>query len=520
VEIDVVKLLTDNPILLLFTVIGLGYLVGNLRVAGIEAGPVIGVLLVGLVFGHFGFTVGAGASSFGFALFIFSVGIQAGALTSTPTLAGAQDADNSGLTTMPQQISPSRALENISVGYAITYVFGTVGMILAVRFFPRIAGIDLAAEAEQLARERGLGRGRRRGMRGSLPIVRAYRAPPDLVGKTIAQLHAEHSQVQGKVLKIKRGAKLIDTTPDLVLEDGDVLSFIASIDVHERSRNQGSQEVLDPELLSYQVTAREIIVSDTKVVGKTLKDLDMPSEYGCFATALTRASIELPLDTGLALQKGDRLEVVGKKSNRHRLAEAIGFVERELEQTDMATFAFGMIAGALLGLVTVALGELSIGLGTAGGLLIVGIITRMPGLGHANLRPGAGTRPFRAQGVGVDAVYGGRRTQRRWRCRRRPYLCRADNYPERHSGHTGARAGRLCPGASCTWHESGVAARFDHRGHDQHTSAQRRHRCGAERRARLGLRRDLHLRQCPTYVCRCTDDGAIAFAGTRESVDM
>lgn len=59
--------------LLIFTVIGLGYLVGNIRIAGIEAGPVIGVPLVGLLFGHFGFSAPPGASSFGFALFIFSV---------------------------------------------------------------------------------------------------------------------------------------------------------------------------------------------------------------------------------------------------------------------------------------------------------------------------------------------------------------------------------------------------------------------------------------------------------------
>jgi len=191
-EIDIVKLLTDNPILLIFTVIGLGYLAGNVRIAGMHTGPVIGVLLVGLLFGHVGFSVPPGASSFGFALFIFSVGIQAGptffsafaadgvryvtlafvvaftavglslglaqliglepgfsagmlagALTSTPTLAGAQDAVNSGLAAMPDGISKGQALENINVGYAITYVFGSVAMILAVRFFPRIAGIDL-----------------------------------------------------------------------------------------------------------------------------------------------------------------------------------------------------------------------------------------------------------------------------------------------------------------------------------------------------------------------------------------
>ncbi len=90
-EIDLFALLRDNAILLIFTVIGLGYLVGNIRVAGIEVGPVIGVLLVGLLFGHFGFSAPAGASGFGFALFIFSVGIQAG-----PTFFSAFAADGRG----------------------------------------------------------------------------------------------------------------------------------------------------------------------------------------------------------------------------------------------------------------------------------------------------------------------------------------------------------------------------------------------------------------------------------------
>jgi len=422
-EINVLELLSENVLLLIFTVIGLGYLVGNIRIAGIQAGPVIGVLLVGLVFGHLGFSAPAGASSFGFALFIFSVGIQAGptffsafaadglryvtlafvvagtavaltfgltqlldlehgfsagllagALTSTPTLAGAQDAVNSGIAALPDGISASKVLENISVGYAITYIFGTVGMILAVRFFPRIAGIDLPAEAAQLARERGLKRGRRRGIGGKLPIVRAYRVSERVVGKTVAQVQAEAGNIQGKVLRVKRGSKLLDGTPDLVFEEGDIASFIAALDVHESARKGDDYDVLDPDLLNYQVTTQEIIVADTKVVGKTLKDLDMPQQFGCFATGLARASIELPLDSALPLQKGDRLDVVGEKSNLVRLAESIGFVEKEVEETDLATFAFGMIGGILIGLITIALGNLSIGLGTAGGLLIVGII--------------------------------------------------------------------------------------------------------------------------------------------------
>jgi len=109
-------------------------------------------------------------------------------------------------------------------------------------------------------------------------------------------------------------------------------------------------------------------------VGRPLKDLDKQNTYACFATGLTRAPIDQPIDSALPLHKGDRLEVVGEKDNLQRLAEDIGFVEQDLEKTDLATFAFGMIAGPLLGLVTLALGNGSTGLGTAGGLLLVGII--------------------------------------------------------------------------------------------------------------------------------------------------
>ena len=62
--IDVFALLSENPILLIFTVIGLGYVVAKIRIADVPVGPVIGVLLVALLFGHFGFSAPPGASGF------------------------------------------------------------------------------------------------------------------------------------------------------------------------------------------------------------------------------------------------------------------------------------------------------------------------------------------------------------------------------------------------------------------------------------------------------------------------
>ncbi len=45
---------------------------------GFELGPVTGVLFAGLVFGHFGYEITPQAQTFGFVLFIFSVGFRAG----------------------------------------------------------------------------------------------------------------------------------------------------------------------------------------------------------------------------------------------------------------------------------------------------------------------------------------------------------------------------------------------------------------------------------------------------------
>ena len=72
------QFLRDNPIGLLFVVLALGYLIGKTKVRGFEAGPVTGVLFAGLLFGHLGYELTPAAQTFGFVMFIFSVGFQAG----------------------------------------------------------------------------------------------------------------------------------------------------------------------------------------------------------------------------------------------------------------------------------------------------------------------------------------------------------------------------------------------------------------------------------------------------------
>ena len=77
-DADIFNYLQQNPVLVFFLTLSLGYLIGRISLFGISLGPVGGVLIAGLIFGHYGFTAYGAAQTFGFVLFIFCVGYQAG----------------------------------------------------------------------------------------------------------------------------------------------------------------------------------------------------------------------------------------------------------------------------------------------------------------------------------------------------------------------------------------------------------------------------------------------------------
>lgn len=83
--------------------------------------------------------------------------------------------------------------------------------------------------------------------------------------------------------------------------------------------------------------------------------------------------MEVPRTVDFRLRKGDILTVVGPHDNVDLLGEEFGHVEREVAETDMVTFAFGIAFGVVIGLFAVNVGQLSLGLGSAGGLLTSGL---------------------------------------------------------------------------------------------------------------------------------------------------
>ncbi len=439
-QIDMGALLHDQPVVLLFLVIGLGYLIGKIHVKGFELGAAGGVLFAALAFGHFGYEIPAFIETIGFVFFIYSVGFQAGprfvssfrrdgakyfllalviagtgtglailmcsffglgsgyaagilggALTSTPTLAAAQDVVNSGTLSFGADLTAEQVTANITVGYAITYIFGLIGLILVIRLLPRILRIDLPAEAEKLKKEMNLeedDEDESDFSTGGVPAVRTYSITNDeAVNRPLAELDIL-AGTNCLILEIRRGADYLTPSPQTVLEHDDIIAVVGSLEEQMKLFALFGVPLVDSKLLSrFQIVTKRMIVTSRKAVGKTLRDLAIVGKYGCFVSRFEREGMVLEISPDIKLDKGDILSITGIKNSTLAVIEEMGTPERPIHETDLMTFAFGIVLGVIMGTITVKVGNLPIGIGMSGGLLVSGLFvgylrSHHPTFGH------------------------------------------------------------------------------------------------------------------------------------------
>ena len=408
-------------------VLGFGYLVGRLRLGPIELGPVTGVLLAALVFGHFGLAPSGEYLNLGFIFFIYCVGLQAGpsffsvlredgtryailvlvcsvsavavtlllsrqielspalsagvlagSLTSTPTLAAAQDAISSGLVVAAEGSSLEIMAREVAIGYALTYLVGLVGLLLLVQILPLILRVDLAAEAKKVSQHMrlpGTPEERLQQLRGRWrPITEIYRVEEgEVTAGTLGEIRFP-DRTGCIVNKIKRGDELLDPSPELRLEPGDLVQVVGPGGAHAQVMELVGPLALAPELHESETTFREVMVTSSDADGKTLRDLDLPRKYACYVLGISRAHVELPAGPDFVVEKGDTLFVYGSSERMVTLSKALGHIEDKIYKTDLLTFAFGIAVGILIGEIDVKIGRVSLGLGQAGGLLLTGIL--------------------------------------------------------------------------------------------------------------------------------------------------
>ena len=403
-----VRLLAQNPLLLLFLVAAIGYPLGRVAIRGSQLG-VAAVLFVGL---------GAGALSpalalpeivymLGLAIFVYTIGLAsgpafvaslrrdglrhnalalgvlggallltllaqrllgigaplasglfAGALTNTPALAGA-------IETIKQSAHPG-ALADPVVAYSITYPMGVIGVVLAIRLAFAIWKPDLAAEARTL------------GELGSAnePLTSCtIEVEQPLGGLTLDELKRG---LGWRVIfgRLKRAGKFQLCDGETRLERDDQVVAVgteaALARVAQRLGRRGA-EPIDFDRSEFDL--RRTFVSDPSVAGLPLKDLGVPARFGAVITRVRRGDVDLLPDDRMRLELGDRVRVLAPVRRLPEVTAFFGDSYRAASEVDVLTFGLGLALGLLLGILPLPLpGGLHATLGFAGGPLIVALV--------------------------------------------------------------------------------------------------------------------------------------------------
>ena len=392
-------------------VIAAGIYIGKLKVCGVSLGVTF-VLFVGILMGHFGYTVDANVlkfvREFGLILFIFAIGLQvgpgffssfkkggvrlnglavlaialnvvivlgiyffgnikdisalvgvmSGAVTNTPGLAAAQQ-------TVSQMTQSPEQANLMAQGYAAAYPLGVIGIIAAMFVIKGIFKIKTENEIKEIENDHENSQLK--------PYLLSIKVTNQLVdGRTMVSLHdvIQCNFVVSRMMTADN--KIIIPKSSTEIHVGDILLIVCSAQDAERFHAVLGPDVdMDWESTPTPVYSRRILVTKSEFNGVSIGSLRLHNGYQLNATRVNRAGVDLLASANLRLQMGDRITVVGNLEDIDRLAARLGNSMKRLNQPNLITIFVGIIFGIILGSVNLGFG---MKLGLAGGPLVVAIL--------------------------------------------------------------------------------------------------------------------------------------------------
>jgi putative transport protein len=424
------KWLASNPFILLFFVVAGAVLLGKVTVKGYGFGMVASAIIVGAGLSAWASTYGvkmelnAFAKSLFYYLFMYGVGLRvgpsfinslkgdglkftvlavfcsvlgllgavafaklfelpagaaggilAGSMTMSAAIGSAEEAVKQGVFKLAEGQTFEQVSGMIALSYGLTYIWGTVGIILICKYLPRWWGIDAKAAAKKYEDENGVKNVDDAGLTGYRPLaLRAYTLTNDaVVGWTVRQFLQKYPQY--KVVNVGRGDERVGAADDLVFQKGDVIALGGRLEAITDNMGLIGPEVPDAKVLNVPLDQAEILVTNKEMDGKELKEFRTSEFAGQIALHhIERAGETIPMGLNTKLQRFDVLFVAGIKSSVDKFAALMGRVARPSTATDLLTLSVGMILGFLIGAISFPIAGSNVGLGNAGGLLVSGVI--------------------------------------------------------------------------------------------------------------------------------------------------
>ena len=406
-----------HSILLLSIVIALGIQLGKIKIFGISLGITL-VLFVGIVMGHFGFTMNPEIlhffKEFGLILFVYSVGMQvgpgffssfkqggvtlnmlacgivflgvvtalvihyvtgvpiptmvgilSGAVTNTPGLGAAQQA----YTDMFGVADPT-----IALGYAVAYPLGVIGIILALIVIRYAFRVNFEKETEQLNSEDSSHNNEAK------PISLIVKNPA-IFGKTVAEISSliERDFVVSRVWRNDNKQIEMASAQTVLNEEDKIFVITTEQDAETIKAFIGIEFDMERKQwirMESQFINRRILVTKPELNGKRLGQLKLRKLYGINITRINRSGIDLVATPNLTLQVGDRVNVVGTESAVTNVEKVLGNSLKRLNEPNLIAIFVGIALGIFLGSIPLTFPGIPqpVKLGLAGGPLIVAIL--------------------------------------------------------------------------------------------------------------------------------------------------
>jgi len=416
-----------NPEVALFLTLAAGHWLGRLRIKSFKLGAVVGCLLMGIVVGQLGITMPGIVARIFFLLFLFSVGYKTGpqffgslgkksivpifltilfsvigvgttyvlarALnfdigTATGLFSGglqSSEAMGTGLAAIGRLAVPTDLrgtfAANVTVGYAVTYLVAVfTGILVLTQGGPWMMRIDLRAECQKLEEELGM-KIHEVGVVSAYKqfVMRAYRIPHSEQEKTVGEWEESFSPERVFVERARTEDGLVDTEPDLRLRGGDLIVLSGRPGVlGASSKPLHLDEIEDRNLLDIPAIQLDYVLERKDLVYKTLSEIvealgGEVATRGVYVRKVLRAGQELPLGSGVVLEPGDVMTIVGSQRHLDRIASRLGRVERMSNATDLVAACLAIGVGALLGLPAAHIGGIHVTLGLPVGVLLLSL---------------------------------------------------------------------------------------------------------------------------------------------------
>jgi aspartate-alanine antiporter len=307
-----------------------------------------------------------------------AAGLAAGGLTQSAIVGTADDAIGR-LGLAPELMKTMQT--NVAVGYAVCYIFGSLGPIILVSWFlPLIMKWNIRQEAVKLANLLSGGHGELDpGQFNAAQQIstRIYEIAAGSKTAGLTALAVDGRLSDASVEAICREGKTLDLADTTAIEVGDRVAITGSVCAMQTACSLFGRELTAANGLLLVQENREIILTNralnNREVGEVREHAKVETRHGVFLTAVKRMGLDLPVLDKLQLKRGDELHFTGSPADLNRVQSKIGYKITAAAVTDFIFFSIGMLIGLLLGLIQFKIWGIPISIGSGGGCLLSGL---------------------------------------------------------------------------------------------------------------------------------------------------